>query len=158
MGEGKYEQNGFRLAACPAGYGRPVRPSGRTTSGRSARCSALTRPHSGIAGHGRGGVSYSRACTRAQPEDRTWIADVVTGAFASTRVISRGRVHEDASQLDGFIVEADGGPSVARSGARSTVTPSSSSSSRRTAARAPVPRCSTRSSITRCRTGGKSCG
>ena len=47
---------------------------------------------------------------RAQPDDRTWIADVVTGAFASTRVISRGRVHEDASQLDGFIVESDGRP------------------------------------------------
>jgi len=38
------------------------------------------------------------------------MADAITGAFASTRVVSRGRVHEDASLLDGFVVEADGRP------------------------------------------------
>jgi GNAT superfamily N-acetyltransferase len=36
------------------------------------------------------------------------MADAITGAFASTRVVSRGRVHEDASALDGFVVESDG--------------------------------------------------
>jgi RimJ/RimL family protein N-acetyltransferase len=29
-------------------------------------------------------------------------------AFASTRIVSRGRVYEDASVLDGFVVESDG--------------------------------------------------
>jgi GNAT superfamily N-acetyltransferase len=33
---------------------------------------------------------------------------VVVGEFASTRVVSRGRVHDDASMLDGFVVESDG--------------------------------------------------
>jgi GNAT superfamily N-acetyltransferase len=47
---------------------------------------------------------------RVTPDDRPWIAEVVVGAFASTRVISRGRVHEDASMLDGFVVESDGRP------------------------------------------------
>lgn len=47
---------------------------------------------------------------RVTPADRPWIAEVVVGAFASTRVISRGRVHEDASLLDGFVVENDGRP------------------------------------------------
>ena len=47
---------------------------------------------------------------RATPDDRPWIAEAVIGAFASTRVISRGRVHEDASALDGFVVENDGRP------------------------------------------------
>jgi GNAT superfamily N-acetyltransferase len=44
------------------------------------------------------------------PDDRPWIAEVVVGEFKSTRVISRGRVHEDASALDGFVVESDGRP------------------------------------------------
>jgi hypothetical protein len=42
-------------------------------------------------------------------DDRSWIAEVVRGAFASTRVVSRGRVTE-ATELDGFAVENDGRP------------------------------------------------
>jgi ribosomal protein S18 acetylase RimI-like enzyme len=38
------------------------------------------------------------------------MAEAITGAFASTRVVSRGRVHDQAEQLDGFIVEIDGRP------------------------------------------------
>jgi N-acetylglutamate synthase-like GNAT family acetyltransferase len=45
---------------------------------------------------------------RATDDDRAWIAEVVIGEFASTRVVSRGRVHDDASMLDGFVVENDG--------------------------------------------------
>jgi N-acetylglutamate synthase-like GNAT family acetyltransferase len=45
---------------------------------------------------------------RASADDRPWLADTIAGAFASTRVVSRGRVHDDASALDGFIVESDG--------------------------------------------------
>jgi len=47
---------------------------------------------------------------RATPDDRTWIAELVIGEFASTRVVSRGRAHADASVLDGFVVENDGRP------------------------------------------------
>jgi N-acetylglutamate synthase-like GNAT family acetyltransferase len=47
---------------------------------------------------------------RAEDSDRPWIAELVRGAFASTRVVSRGRVTEDASALDGFAVENDGRP------------------------------------------------
>jgi N-acetylglutamate synthase-like GNAT family acetyltransferase len=47
---------------------------------------------------------------RASDDDRPWIAEVITGEFASTRVVSRGRVHDDASLLDGFVVESDGRP------------------------------------------------
>ncbi len=47
---------------------------------------------------------------RVAADDRPWIADTIAGAFASTRLVSRGRVHEDASVLDGFIVESDGRP------------------------------------------------
>ena len=47
---------------------------------------------------------------RATQDDRAWIAEVVVGAFASTRVVSRGRVHDDAAMLDGFVVENDGRP------------------------------------------------
>jgi N-acetylglutamate synthase-like GNAT family acetyltransferase len=45
---------------------------------------------------------------RATADDRPWMADAITGAFASTRVVSRGRVHDDAEMLDGFVVESDG--------------------------------------------------
>jgi N-acetylglutamate synthase-like GNAT family acetyltransferase len=45
---------------------------------------------------------------RAATDDRPWIADAIAGAFASTRLVSRGRVHADASALDGFVVESDG--------------------------------------------------
>ena len=47
---------------------------------------------------------------RATPDDRSWVAEVVTAEFASTKIVSRGRVLEDASTLDGFIVENDGRP------------------------------------------------
>jgi N-acetylglutamate synthase-like GNAT family acetyltransferase len=47
---------------------------------------------------------------RATQDDRAWIAEVVVGAFASNRVVSRGRVHDDAAMLDGFVVENDGRP------------------------------------------------
>ena len=47
---------------------------------------------------------------RVTQDDRAWIAEVVVGAFASTRVVSRGRVHENATMLDGFVVENDGRP------------------------------------------------
>lgn len=47
---------------------------------------------------------------RVADDDRAWIAEIVTAAFASTKVVSRGRVVEDASMLDGFIVENDGRP------------------------------------------------
>lgn len=47
---------------------------------------------------------------RVAPDDRTWIAEAVVAEFASTRIVSRGRVHEDASLLDGFVVESDGRP------------------------------------------------
>ncbi len=47
---------------------------------------------------------------RVTEDDRAWIADVVTAEFASTKLVSRGRVVEDASVLDGFMVENDGRP------------------------------------------------
>jgi len=47
---------------------------------------------------------------RVTQDDRAWIVEAITDAFASTRLISRGRVHEDASILDGFVVESDGRP------------------------------------------------
>jgi ribosomal protein S18 acetylase RimI-like enzyme len=47
---------------------------------------------------------------RVAPEDREWMTEAIVGAFSSTRIVSRGRVHEDASELDGFIVETDGRP------------------------------------------------
>jgi RimJ/RimL family protein N-acetyltransferase len=47
---------------------------------------------------------------RVAPEDRAWITETVVGAFASTKVVSRGRVHDDAAMLDGFVVESDGRP------------------------------------------------
>jgi N-acetylglutamate synthase-like GNAT family acetyltransferase len=45
---------------------------------------------------------------RATDDDRPWIAETLTGAFASPKVVSKGRVIEDASELDGFVVELDG--------------------------------------------------
>ena len=47
---------------------------------------------------------------RATDDDRAWMAEAIIGAFASTRVVSRGRAHDDAQQLDGFVVELDGRP------------------------------------------------
>ena len=47
---------------------------------------------------------------RVTPDDRAWVAETIVGAFASTKVVSRGRVHDDASVLDGYVVESDGRP------------------------------------------------
>ena len=47
---------------------------------------------------------------RVTQEDQDWIAETIISAFASTQLVSRGRIHEDASALDGFIVENDGRP------------------------------------------------
>lgn len=47
---------------------------------------------------------------RVDPDDRPWLTETISGAFASTRVVSKGKVHEDASLLDGFVVENDGRP------------------------------------------------
>ncbi len=43
-------------------------------------------------------------------DDRPWIAETLTGVFASPKVVSKGRVIEDASLLDGFVVDTDGRP------------------------------------------------
>ncbi len=45
---------------------------------------------------------------RVTDGDRAWIAETVRGAFASERLVSRGRVTDDVPRLDGFIVESDG--------------------------------------------------
>jgi GNAT superfamily N-acetyltransferase len=47
---------------------------------------------------------------RVTDDDRPWIAQTVAGAFASPRIVSKGRVVEDASSLDGFVVELDRRP------------------------------------------------
>jgi N-acetylglutamate synthase-like GNAT family acetyltransferase len=47
---------------------------------------------------------------RVTQDDRAWIAEVITAEFASTKLVSRGRVIEDASLLEGFVVENDGRP------------------------------------------------
>jgi Acetyltransferase (GNAT) family. len=47
---------------------------------------------------------------RVTDDDRPWIAQTVAAEFASSRVVSKGRVVEDASLLDGFLVERDGRP------------------------------------------------
>lgn len=44
------------------------------------------------------------------PIDRAWIADTVAAAFGSVRMVSNGVVIEDASTLDGFVVDHDGRP------------------------------------------------
>jgi len=44
------------------------------------------------------------------PDDREWIAELITAAFGSVRVVSHGELIEDASLLDGFAVEHDGRP------------------------------------------------
>lgn len=47
---------------------------------------------------------------RVNDDDRPWIREVVIGEFASPRVVSRGQIHDDATELDGFVVENDGRP------------------------------------------------
>ena len=44
------------------------------------------------------------------PTDREWIAEIVSVAFGSVRLVSHGEIIEDASLLDGFAVEHDGRP------------------------------------------------
>ena len=44
------------------------------------------------------------------PADREWIAETVSAAFGSVRLVSHGELIEDASSLDGFAVEHDGRP------------------------------------------------
>jgi ribosomal protein S18 acetylase RimI-like enzyme len=45
---------------------------------------------------------------RVNDEDRPWISDTIASAFASPRIVSRGRVVDDASKLDGYHAELDG--------------------------------------------------
>jgi ribosomal protein S18 acetylase RimI-like enzyme len=47
---------------------------------------------------------------RVTDDDRPWIAETVTAEFVSPRLVSKGRVVEDASMLDGYLVELDGRP------------------------------------------------
>jgi GNAT superfamily N-acetyltransferase len=47
---------------------------------------------------------------RVTEDDQEWVGEAIVAAFASTRIVSRGRVHEDAHALDGFVVETDGRP------------------------------------------------
>ena len=44
------------------------------------------------------------------PADREWIAEIVSAAFGSVRLVSHGELIEDASLLDGFAVAHDGRP------------------------------------------------
>jgi DNA-3-methyladenine glycosylase I len=45
---------------------------------------------------------------RVEDRDRAWIRQTIADAWASPRVVSRGRLTEDASLLDGFVAEVDG--------------------------------------------------
>jgi N-acetylglutamate synthase-like GNAT family acetyltransferase len=47
---------------------------------------------------------------RTTADDRQWIAEAIVGAFTSERLVSRGRLHTEASSLDGYVVENDGRP------------------------------------------------
>jgi GNAT superfamily N-acetyltransferase len=47
---------------------------------------------------------------RVEDRDRPWIRQTVAAAWGSPRVVSRGRVTEDASILDGFVAEVGGHP------------------------------------------------
>jgi GNAT superfamily N-acetyltransferase len=47
---------------------------------------------------------------RVAEEDGPWIAETVASEFASPRVVSKGRVVQDASTLDGYVAETDGRP------------------------------------------------
>jgi ribosomal protein S18 acetylase RimI-like enzyme len=47
---------------------------------------------------------------RVTDEDGPWIAETVASEFASPRVVSKGRVVQDASTLDGYVAETDGRP------------------------------------------------
>jgi GNAT superfamily N-acetyltransferase len=43
-------------------------------------------------------------------DDRDWIADAIRSEWGSLRVVSRGRMTEDASALPGLVAELDGRP------------------------------------------------
>lgn len=43
------------------------------------------------------------------PDDRTWVSAFLREQFGSTRVVSRGRLHQ-ADELPGFIARCDGQP------------------------------------------------
>ena len=43
-----------------------------------------------------------------RPDDRGWIAHVIRSEWGSLRVVSRGRLTEDASALPGLVAERDG--------------------------------------------------
>jgi ribosomal protein S18 acetylase RimI-like enzyme len=45
---------------------------------------------------------------RVTDEDRPWISETIASAFASPRIVSAGRVVDDASVLDGYVAELDG--------------------------------------------------
>lgn len=47
---------------------------------------------------------------RVENRDRAWIRQTIADAWGTPRVVSRGRVTEDASLLDGFVAEVDGRP------------------------------------------------
>ncbi len=119
LGPGLYERNGFRLSACPSGYDRAGPTLGQDNEwvlARGARSEPTTEIEA-LRDDGRGGVSYA-PCRRLPgcrcgewPDDREWIA---RGDHRRVRArrgsSSHGRVHEDASALDGFVVENDGRP------------------------------------------------
>lgn len=44
------------------------------------------------------------------PADREWIAETVSAAFGSIRLVSHGELIHDAAPLEGFAVEHDGRP------------------------------------------------
>src|SRR6478672_1763618 len=43
-------------------------------------------------------------------DDRAWLAEIISAAFSSVRLVSNDHLIEDASLLDGFAAEIDGRP------------------------------------------------
>lgn len=52
------------------------------------------------------------AVRRLTRSDRSWLAKVVHDTWASIRVVSRGRLFEDATRLPGFVAEAPSGHAI----------------------------------------------
>ena len=51
----------------------------------------------------------SRVTVReVREDDRPWLAEVAATMWASPRMVSRGRLTEDVSALDGYVAELDG--------------------------------------------------
>lgn len=50
------------------------------------------------------------AVRSVEERDRDWLREAVSGAFASDRSVSRGRLTEPVSGLQGFVAELDGRP------------------------------------------------